>query len=507
MTRPVRPKTLVDLATDPVFLGHAALVGPEWAPWRAFLAAVAGLPPEDEAAAALIRRCTGRDVLPTEPAGEVWSLVGRRGGKSRIAAFLAVVLSTKPYRFAPGERGTFIIIAGDRRQARTVLRYIGGYLKASPMLWDFVVKDGKKPRITNEAIELANGVTIEVMTANFRALRGYTVVGAIADEVAFWRSEDSSNPDAEVLGALRPAMATVPDAMLIAITSVYARTGETWRMHQKHFGRFTNRVLVWKAASRDMNPTLPAQVVEDAIERDAAQAAAEYLSEFRTDVEGFLTREAVEAIVEVGCHEREPFPETAYVAFVDPAGGSGGDSMTLAIAHAERGRAVLDLIREERPPFDPEAVTERFVADLKRYRLSRVTGDHYSAEWVRGAFGKRGVVYDVSDLTKSEIYLEALPMVNAHQAVILDHARLTAQLQALERRTGRGGRDSVDHPPNGHDDVANAVAGALRLAGAGAGPAYAAVLEPDAATLRSTYSGDTTAARFGRSRRQWFSSR
>jgi len=30
----------------------------------------------------------------------------------------------------------------------------------------------------------------------------------------------------------------------------------------------------------------------------------------------------------------------------------------------------------------------------------------------------------------------------------------------LERRTGRSGKDSIDHAPNGHDDLANAVAGA-----------------------------------------------
>jgi hypothetical protein len=29
----------------------------------------------------------------------------------------------------------------------------------------------------------------------------------------------------------------------------------------------------------------------------------------------------------------------------------------------------------------------------------------------------------------------------------------------LERRTARGGRDSIDHPPGAHDDLANAVAG------------------------------------------------
>ncbi|WP_148360629.1 hypothetical protein [Acidisphaera rubrifaciens] len=44
---------------------------------------------------------------------------------------------------------------------------------------------------------------------------------------------------------------------------------------------------------------------------------------------------------------------------------------------------------------------------------------------------------------------------------LLDVPRLTAQLCALERRTARGGRDSIDHAPGAHDDLANAAAGAL----------------------------------------------
>ena len=35
------------------------------------------------------------------------------------------------------------------------------------------------------------------------------------------------------------------------------------------------------------------------------------------------------------------------------------------------------------------------------------------------------------------------------------------QLCSLERRTARGGKDSIDHSPGMHDDIANAVAGAL----------------------------------------------
>jgi hypothetical protein len=49
---------------------------------------------------------------------------------------------------------------------------------------------------------------------------------------------------------------------------------------------------------------------------------------------------------------------------------------------------------------------------------------------------------------------------------LLDHPRLINQICGLERRTARGGRDSIDHSPGNHDDVANAVAGAIVAAAA-----------------------------------------
>ena len=57
-----------------------------------------------------------------------------------------------------------------------------------------------------------------------------------------------------------------------------------------------------------------------------------------------------------------------------------------------------------------------------------------------------------------------MPLLNSNRIELLDHPRLVAQLCGLERRTTRGGRDSIDHAPGGHDDLANAVAGAAALA-------------------------------------------
>jgi hypothetical protein len=46
---------------------------------------------------------------------------------------------------------------------------------------------------------------------------------------------------------------------------------------------------------------------------------------------------------------------------------------------------------------------------------------------------------------------------------LVDSQRMISQIASLERRTARGGRDSIDHPPNGHDDLANVVAGVASM--------------------------------------------
>ena len=156
-------------------------------------------------------------------------------------------------------------------------------------------------------------------------------------------------------------------------------------------------------------------------------------------------------------------PDVSYSAFLDAAGGSGRDSMTLAVAHVHDGVAVLDLVREVKPPFSPEGVTTEFAATVRPY-TDCVTADRYAGDWPREQFFKRGVTVITADRSRSDLYIEMLPALNSRQVELLDHDRLRQQLLTLERKTGRSGRDMVDHIPGGHDDVVNAVAGALVLA-------------------------------------------
>ncbi len=149
-----------------------------------------------------------------------------------------------------------------------------------------------------------------------------------------------------------------------------------------------------------------------------------------------------------------------YNAFVDPSGGSA-DDMTLAICHRENEVTVLDCVRVVRPPFSPEAAVVEFAQTLQSYGVVSVVGDRYAGEWPRERFAVHGIKYEPSAAPKSDLYRDLLPMLNAGRVELLDHAKLVSQLCQLERRTARSGKDSIDHPQGGHDDVINSVAGAL----------------------------------------------
>jgi hypothetical protein len=206
-------------------------------------------------------------------------------------------------------------------------------------------------------------------------------------------------------------------------------------------------------------------VIDRAIEADPEAASAEYGAEFRGDLEIFVSREAIEACVATGVTVRAPLPRVTHHAFVDPSGGSN-DAMTCAIGHKEEARVILDCILERKAPFSPDSVVGEFSGTLKAYGVSTVTGDRYAGEWPAERFSAHGIRYAPAELNRSELYLAFLPLVNSGRVDLLDNARMVSQFVGLERRTSRGGRDSIDHAPGGHDDVANAVAGVAWLASA-----------------------------------------
>jgi hypothetical protein len=445
--------------TDNNLLG-SILAGPSWLPWRALLLAAMGetLTADERR---LFRQLTGRDHEPNKRIEEFVGVIGRRGGKSRAISVLATYLAAlcdHPALVA-GERGLVLCVAPDTNQSDVVLDYIEANFRQSPILKQLISAR------TQRTLRLTNKIDVEVRAASFRRLRGPTYVAVIADEVAFYHTEDSANPDTEILAAVRPGLATTHGPLFL-ISSPYARRGELWTLYRQHYGPAGDPlILVAQADSRTMNSTLAQSVVDRATERDPTSAAAEYGAAFRTDLEAFVLREAVEAVVSTGVRERPPLSGVRYFGFVDPSGGSS-DSFTLAIAHHERTGdvVVIDALREVRAPFSPTNVVAEFAGLLHQYNITKVVGDRYGGEWPREAFRQHRINYEPSALPKSDLYIGLLPLLNSGRINLLDHSRLLNQLISLQRRTARSGKDSIDHPPGAHDDVSNAVAGAASLA-------------------------------------------
>jgi hypothetical protein len=391
----------VDACSDPNLFGPW-FSGPSWDTWRVIDKAIFGLPMSAKEKT-VFTELTGRTEAPTEPASEVWLAFGRRAGKDVKAASYAVYAATigaEVYghrkRLTRGERGVVQLFALDRKQAGVAFDYCKAFFE-QPLLAKLV------KRITTDTIELTNKLVIEVTTNNQGSLRGRTVICAILDEVAHWRSENTVTPDTRVYDAITPGMANVPNALLIGISSPYSRHGLLYKKVSDQWAK-PGRTLVARAPTRRMNPTIArdGEYLREQFDKDAVWAASEFGAEWRVDIEAFLSLDAIKNCIDIGTRERPHERKHEYVAFCDPSGGSN-DSMTLAIAHTEGKTQILDLIRERMPPFSPEAVAEEFAKTIRSYRCTKVWGDRYGAQWVQEQFRKHGVNYEPSEKVKSEI--------------------------------------------------------------------------------------------------------
>jgi hypothetical protein len=207
-------------------------------------------------------------------------------------------------------------------------------------------------RETSEGLELKNSVDIIVATSDFRVVRGRSYLLAVMDEVAFWRDEDTSlNPDREILRSLSPGLTSIPQSLLIGITSPFKRSGLAYDRWTKYFGKDDPRVLVIHAPTPALNPSLDESEIAAATADDPLAARSDFLAEWRDDIAGYIPRELVERCVDRGVMVRPYERGWRYHAFLDAAEGlsAHGDSFAAAIAHNQRDGdsdlVVLDWLR------------------------------------------------------------------------------------------------------------------------------------------------------------------
>jgi hypothetical protein len=454
--------------TDPALFGRI-FAGESWEAARALVAAIYALPMTG-GQLSIYQECTSRRLPPTAPFREVWITSGRRSGKSILTAFLAIYTALRRnWRevLAPGETARIPIYAVDRQQAGILFRFCRGLLAQSKMCEGMITGE------TKASISFSTNATLEIGTRDWRRSRGAACPFLAFEETPVWPAdESSSNPDLEIYRALIPTQATISDALLVSIGSAFCKRGLHYERTARFEGTDAPNVLTWRSTTLRMNPSVSPAVIEQALADDPDAAKAEWLSEERADISSFADADAVRAVC---IPDRIDLPSRGHGhgCFVDSAAG-GPCAYTAAIYHVStEKKVVIDKLIILDPPLNTSHGGTKHVAEVcQQYGVRVVHGDAYSGDWLSGEFRKYSIQYVRSQLVKTDLFLEALPVILGGACELPDPAasangkRLFRELVGLQRRVGVGrtGREEISKPRGMTDDVANSVCGALALA-------------------------------------------
>lgn len=453
--------TILDWMRDPNLCGKT-FGKPSFAVARMLVAAIFGLPMDAEMTAAY-RAATNRTEPPTAQVSRAIILAGRGGGKTLLSAFILLYMAThRDYRplLGPGALATCALYAPDRRQCRVAMRYLKGLIAQSPALTALVAEE------TKESITFTTSATAEIQTANHRiGGRGYDLACAMIDEGCFLPTDDSASPDVELVRAVTPGLARVPGSLLLAISSPFAKRGYLYDQWRRFYGVDDPRALVAQLPTRVMNPNISEATVAEALEDDEVAARSEWLAEWRSDVESFISAEALQAVTIPGRQELPPDRSATPMAFCDPAGGTGKDSFAATIGRRVDDRVIQDKLIEFRPPFDPDAVTRELCAILNQYGVRTIVGDKYAGAWPASRFAAHGITYRECDMVRSDLYRSALPVITSQRCELLDVPKMHRQWLTLDRTVSKSGRETIDARGGRlSEDLANVTAGLLCIA-------------------------------------------
>jgi hypothetical protein len=461
--------TLTRAMAEPALFSKV-FASPSFWTWRVVAKLIDNISLTEPREIELFERCTGRTYnrQARKAARRLFLSIGRRGGKDRFLSAVgvwraALCADWRKYQSA-GEGAVVLLLGRDKKQAAILRRYCRGLLQV-PALAAEVARD------TGEVIEFRNGASLEIASNDVSLVRGRSAIAVLGSEVAHWKSaEHAASNDEEVVSAAEASMAMCPDAGLLLLgSSVFRKRGYLYRKYRELFGNNDADAedVCWFAPSPVMNSKLPQHVIEKALAEDAKKAGAEYLNIWREDLSDFIPFDVIEGCTDKGIYHRIYDPNFSYSAFTDAAGGTGGDSFTLAIAHRlYDGTVFIDVLRERKPRFIPRDVVAEYAQLLKSFNISEVCGDGFAGGFHSSEWERNGITFVACERTTAENYLASLPMMLAPGRVrLIDNATLRAQLASLERVISPTDRETVRHPQtaNAHDDLATSVCGALSM--------------------------------------------
>lgn len=350
---------------------------------------------------------------------------GRRSGKSTtLSRVMLCWLLWGPWTVPPGDTAIIPVISIDLKEAGSKLRTVADILNSLGVPHEQTADEIRVP--SRRAIFRSSPCNIKQV--------GFTSIALFGDEMSRWESrDDAANPAREVMGSLRPSMATVPLAFEICSSSPWSLDdyhcelfdeGDTQFQHTSFAETWTANPTITEARTHELEPdertwsreyaAVPGATVSAAIDpADLADCFGQNISTIGCI--GFL---AIDASALRGD------------AFAYVAGHAKSDGMLVV---TEAGGWTNDVMRTLTVPDVVAKICDR----AKHYGVKTVFADNYEKGSLPGHFANHGIrlaVFDWTQASKHGAMTRMRRMMREKTLALPDHDILRKQLSGLKQR-------------------------------------------------------------------------
>ena len=451
---------------------------------------------------------------------ELYLVLGRRSGKSQMAAWLGLyevyrlIEMSNPQRafgMTDGSLITVLNVAVAAEQAeKAVFSKVRAAIDRSPYfktkvsaksLLNASVKfmtpydEEENRRLESQGFPARDG-TIQFVSGHSKSSSqvGLNIPVVIMDEMAQMVNKDgSSMSDAELYTQLKNSVWTFPDFKIVCISNPLTRDGKFYELYEESF--VDERCLMFQLPSYKANPGIPDEILEE--ERRAAMRRGS-MSEYQMQIEARFIGGAANPLVPAQLVD-EAFergyrmvrleygdPRQSYYMHLDPAVSS--DNYAMAIVHVEadpiRASDTGDLERvvfvDHVQMWEPDrvqgvpidiAMVEQYVFDIcQRFHIVSITADQWNSVSSLQNFQRHGIQAKQTPFNPTyvqKIYTNLVELFVQGRIVFYSHGPYVPETmdqmkflqQKFNRRTWR-----IEAAEGHYDDIPACIAGASYVA-------------------------------------------
>lgn len=409
-------------------------------------------------------------------------IVGRRGGKTTLAAIVAIYstikVNWKPY-LTKTPVATVLVLSHSVDLSEEILDILKQLVEGSELLNR--LRNLKKKNTTKifhlkvpfikddgTTIEYSH-VRVKVGAASKKTTRGSAVCTLLCDEIAFWNlSEEAAEPDHEILRAARMALLQFKEhGTIIKMSSPGIKQGVLYDEWQKR-EKIKNDYVQFKAPSWVWNTILGKEEFQAEHRLDPDGFDTELRANFVDSISNFILPEFVDMCVTRGVNFNPPSDDrrTVYSAAIDAA--FKGDRFAFCVVGYNEKRITQYVLKywegTKKNPVKIHEVAAYIRTICKQYGLNEIAADQYAFQPMRELFLQYGINLVENTFTlpyKRKIYFGLKRQIHNQQIDLLDVPLLHKEIKELVVEQTPSGQIRIGHPQQGSDDLSDATAVAV----------------------------------------------